>query len=734
VQKKQLSIRAKLVIATGIPLALLLAGAIYASSAQFVALAEKDSLALAVAESQVLSARALNYLTEGMQLSRSLAALAERYRDIPAAERRSLLSLNVEASVRKNSRLRGAWYIFEGDVLDGKDAAFRGAPGATASGRFAPYWYRSEGKVLLDYATLDEEGSVGEFYTEPERTKAEYLTAPYEFDDAATGGKVKAISFCVPLVASGNFVGVAGVDYSLNTLKEFAALYNSDDRYAFIIAGDATLIAHPKEEAIGKTLAEAIPELDAKYGITEKIRSGQPFHYIDTALATGRRALVIYTPFQIGKSAPWSFGMSIDYDLMLAPVKRIIALFAVFGVVIVALVVVVLVVVTGLALKPIGRLESALREVAAGDGDLTRRIGIDSMDEIGRAAESFNAFAEKLAGIIQGTQSSAARLKEEGEALAAGMALSSEAVERIAAAIGEVRDLVVDQSASVTETTATMNEIAAGAQRLAASIEAQSTGVGEGSASIEQMVGNIASVGTSVDRIGEQLRALVAAAEGGREKITDANAAAAEIAKQSQTLLDTNAVIANIASQTNLLAMNAAIEAAHAGESGKGFAVVADEIRKLSEETASQARETAEELRLIETAIGKVVGSASEAEQSFSSVSGLISSANDFAAEVRGAMAEQNEGSRQVLAALRTITEETREVRSRAAEMDASSKAVLDEMRSLQDASLRMKALIESVASSSGEIGKTTGEAAASAERTIDGIGDIADALGRFKA
>ncbi len=66
--------------------------------------------------------------------------------------------------------------------------------------------------------------------------------------------------------------------------------------------------------------------------------------------------------------------------------------------------------------------------------------------------------------------------------------------------------------------------------------------------------------------------------------------------------------------------------------------------------------------------------------------------------------------------------------------MDASSKAVLDEMRSLQDASLRMKALVESVASSSGEIGKTTGEAASSAERTIDGIGDIADALGRFKA
>jgi methyl-accepting chemotaxis protein len=726
-------IRLRIILSIGLPVILVVAALIVVTSLDLSARTMQSAMDDAMLSAKERSSAARNFLLAGMQISRDLAGFAQSSKVLPVDSRRPLLMDAPRTLLAGNAGLHGAWYIFEPNAIDGRDARFAGKPGHTKSGQLVPYWTFADGKAAMDFATLDVDGTVGPFYTEPKRTKAEYLTDVYEFK-GLNGETVRAVSFCVPIMSDGEFIGVAGVDYSLEPIQAFAKDFGSGARYAFIISGDRRLVAHPKADIVGKTLTEVIPEITKKYDLLKRMDAGEAIHYIDRSASTGELALTIFAPIDTGGSGPrWYFGISVPYKEILAPVQEAVLKTSLIGAIAVLGLILIIFIVARISLRPLGRLEAALREVSVGQGDLSQRIAVTSDDELGRMAASFNGFAEKLGLVVTSIKSEASTLALEGGTLEKGVATVLEQVNSIRSAVGDVQDLVVAQSEAVTGTTLTVNGIAAGIDDLAASIETQASGVVESSASIEEMVANIASMGKSIDRVVEELGSLVRSSEAGAQKIAGASAASDDIAKQSKSLLETNAVISSIASQTNLLAMNAAIEAAHAGEAGAGFAVVADEIRSLAEQSGKQAKTTATELKKIRVSIERVVSAQSDATTAFQAVIELIGRINSLAEELKGAMAEQNEGSRQVLTALTGINEETETVRSASGKMGNSTRSVLEEMLKLELSSKKIRNLVEGVTAATESIQTIEESVSASTERTGTSIAVLGREISRFK-
>ena len=467
---------------------------------------------------------------------------------------------------------------------------------------------------------------------------------------------------------------------------------------------------------------DASPEF---LGVIDKVCSGRTDSVIYTDSVTKKKLVCVYRPVE--GSCDWAVIIRVPIDDFFGGLNFMIRILVVVFVLSTVITILFISFVIVRSMKPLQKLKANIGSIATGNADLTQRIAVTTKDEIGDVVAGFNKFTEKLHSIVKDIKDSEGELSQAGRNLQEGTQLTSDSINEILSNIRNVDSQILKQSENVNQTASAVNEIASNITSLEHMVETQSEEVQNASASVEQMIKSIEQVDQTVSILAESFESLLGNVEAGSKKQMLVNQTVVEIEDQSKMLQVANQAISNIASQTNLLAMNAAIEAAHAGTAGQGFAVVADEIRKLSETSSMQSKSIREQLGKIRKSIDNVVSASTLSKEAFDNVFDEIKRTDTLVQQIKSAMDEQTNGSNSIGEALSSMNNSTADVRASAKEMSNGNKIILGSVKELQDSTISMRDSMEDMAFGAEKInsmGNSLSQVSSSIESSITNIGN----------
>lgn len=429
----------------------------------------------------------------------------------------------------------------------------------------------------------------------------------------------------------------------------------------------------------------------------------------------------------------WVTYIAVPFSDFQGDIDKMTNAIIIYGAIITLVAALIIGLVISVSIKPLKTVKEAINEIATGNADLSKRIPISSKNEIGAVVTGFNDFAEKLQQIISDIKLSKDRLESVGVKMSDNVKDTATAISAVYANIENMQNQLSNQSESVNNTTTSITEISSNIKRMEEMVEKQVSGVVEASAAIQQMISTISSVNSSVEQMAESFESLLKSSNGGVAKQELVSRKIKEIESQSAALQGANQVIEEIAEKTNLLAMNAAIEAAHAGDAGKGFSVVASEIKKLSEDSSKETGKIKDQLSGIALSVSEVVQASIESTSAFKQVSLLINSTNEIVRTIRNAMDEQNRQSAHINEALQVVNTNTHEVRAASHEMATGNATILNEVRKLKNATDLMTQNMTQISHDADKINKTGTELGAVAPEMKSSIMDISTQIDQFK-
>ena len=560
---------------------------------------------------------------------------------------RNSVSELLKRSVQNFDNMHAAFTTFLPDMLDGEDGNYANADYVSSNdkGRFSAYWYKNsqneptltiKNERQINNTSLAVSGQANNFWyscsTVNNRT---CVIEPYLYNENGASQLISTIT--VPLRKDGEIIGVTGIDLKINVLQQYAlradqALFSGAGTVQIISNNGQLIATDGNDSAIGSQITD--PQL--KQWLVDGVTQSQ--------WSKDQQSLTVFMPIKLN-AVNWGVVITMPRKNVMADALALNQLMEVqaaeslkvqiitgvivtlFGLVIIWFAAVQLV-------APIKAVASRLQDIATGEGDLTQRLDVRTADEIGELAIWFNRFLDKIQGTIKDvieTSDVMSKTSKQAEKIALQSRQSSESQFR------EV-DMVATASEEMTQTSAL---VLANADRAAEMASQAEQSAQSGQAIVQQ----------SADTMQELV-----------ERMAMAVPIANELEKNGGNISAILSVIEGISEQTNLLALNAAIEAARAGEQGRGFAVVADEVRQLASRThdsVDQIRVVIEDLqngtRSVTTAISEgnhlALETATQVKKAVSSLSDISSFVADIQmmnSEIVNAASEQKTVSTEV--------------------------------------------------------------------------------------